>query len=332
MTIADMLKLGRRWWWVLLACPLLAAGAAYLVSSFLTPIYQANLMLLINQSRTPGVTNYDDILAAQQRTQTYSRLVTTRPVLEETIHRLNLTMTPDQLAKKLDVSPVRDTQLVTVAVSDPSAEQAAKIANTIGQVFIDQTQDQNVATISSSRDALQKEIDAAKQHVDDLTTQIADLRAQTNALTPAVQAQIAGLETQLSQYQSTYNGLVETQQQIDLANSQANSQIRIAEPAVAPTKFVKPRMLVNTALSGALGLLIAVGLVALAGYLDDTIKTGDDVRRLTGKAALGSIPRLVAADGIEPFESRILQPPNTIGVCAPPCSSRRSGSRSGHWS
>ena len=162
MTIADMLKLGRRWWWVLLACPLLAAGAAYLVSSFLTPIYQANLMLLINQSRTPGVTNYDDILAAQQRTQTYSRLVTTRPVLEETIHRLNLTMTPDQLAKKLDVSPVRDTQLVTVAVSDPSAEQAAKIANTIGQVFIDQTQAQNVATTSSSHDALQKEIDAAK--------------------------------------------------------------------------------------------------------------------------------------------------------------------------
>jgi non-specific protein-tyrosine kinase len=58
-------------------------------------------------------------------------------------------------------------------------------------------------------------------------------------------------------------------------------------------------MLVNTALSGALGLLIAVSLVALAGYLDDTIKTGDDVRRLTGKAALGSIPQLVAADGIE---------------------------------
>ena len=156
-------------------------------------------------------------------------------MLEETIHRLNLTMTPDQLAKKLDISPVRATQLVTVAVSDPSSEQVAKIADTIGQVFIDQTQDQNVATISSSRDALQKEIDAAKQHVDDLTTQIADLRAQTNALTPAVQAQITGLETQLSQYQSTYNGLVET-------SSRLISRIRRqTRRFVSPSRRWRPR-------------------------------------------------------------------------------------------
>jgi len=68
LTISDLLKLGRRWWWVLVACPLLAAGAAYLVSSFLTPIYQASLTLLINQSQSAGVSNYEDILAAQQRT------------------------------------------------------------------------------------------------------------------------------------------------------------------------------------------------------------------------------------------------------------------------
>lgn len=299
MTIADMVKLARRWWWVFVACPLLAAGAAYLVSSLLTPIYQANLMLLINQSRVPGVINYDDILAAQQRTQTYSRLVTTRPVLEETIRTLNLSVTPEQLLKKVDVSPVRDTQLFTVAVSDPSPEQAATIANTIGQVFIDQTRDQNIATTGTSRDALQKDIDAAKQQIDDLTTQIANLRNRVDASSAAVQAQIAGLETQLGQQQNTYDGLLATRQQIDLANAQANSQIRVAEPAVAPTTFVKPRTVVNTALSGVLGLLIAAGLVALAGYLDDTVKTGGDVRRLTGKAALGSIPSLVSADGVE---------------------------------
>ncbi len=299
MTIADMLKLGRRWWWVFVACPLLAAGAAYLVSSLLTPIYQANLMLLINQSRVPGVINYDDILAAQQRTQTYSRLVTTRPVLEETIRKLNLSMTPEQLLKKVDVSPVRDTQLFTVAVSDPRPEQAATIANTIGQVFIDQTRDQNVAATGTSREALQKEIDAAKQQIDDLTAQIVNLRDGPDASAAAVQSQIADLETRLGQQQSSYNGLLATQQQIDLANAQANSQIRVAEPAVAPTKFVKPRIVVNTALSGVLGLLIAAGLVALAGYLDDTVKTSGDVRRLTGKAALGSIPVLVSADGVE---------------------------------
>lgn len=73
----------------------------------------------------------------------------------------------------------------------------------------------------------------------------------------AVQAQIAGLEMQLSQFQSTYNSLLSNQRQIDLANAQATSQIRVAEPAVAP------RIVVNTVLSGVLGLLIAAGLVAL---------------------------------------------------------------------
>lgn len=237
--------------------PLLAAGAAYLVSSFITPVYQANLMLLINQSQAPGVTNYDDILAAQQRTQTYSRLVTTRPVLEATVKQLNLTLTPEQLLKKVNVSPVNDTQLVTVAVLDPSPQQAATIANTLGQVFIDQMQAQDIATTASSRDTLRKDIDDTKQHIDDLTTQITNLRNGPAALTDAVQAQIAGLEMQLSQFQSTYNSLLSNQRQIDLANAQATSQIRVAEPAVAP------RIVVNTVLSGVLGLLIAAGLVAL---------------------------------------------------------------------
>lgn len=299
MTIADMLKLGRRWWWVLVACPLLAAGAAFFVSSMLTPIYQANVMLLINQSGVPGFINYDDILAAQQRTQTYSRLVTTRPVLEETIRRLNLTLSPEELLQKVEVSSVSETQLFTVAVLDPSPKQAATIANTIGQVFIEQARDQNIATTGPSRDELQKDIDAAKQQIDALITQIVNLKSQPNAVTAAVQAQIAGLETQLSQYQSTYNDLLETQRQIDLANAQTNSQIRVAEPAVEPTQSVKPRIVVNTALSGALGLLIAFGLVALAGYLDDTVKASSDIRRLTGKAALGSIPLLESTRGVE---------------------------------
>jgi len=186
-----------------------------------------------------------------------------------------------------------------VAVSDPSPDQAASIANTIGQVFIEQTRDQQAALTNSSREALQKNIDDVKKQIDDVTAQIAELEAVPAALSPTEQVRLTGLQTQLSRYQSTYSDLLESQQRMDLATAQLNNQVRIAEQAIPPTAFIKPRILLNTALAGVLGLVIALGLVALAGYLDDTVKTSDEVRRLTGKAALSLIPALESPGEVE---------------------------------
>jgi succinoglycan biosynthesis transport protein ExoP len=65
--------------------------------------------------------------------------------------------------------------------------------------------------------------------------------------------------------------------------------------------------------------VIALGLVALAGYLDDTVKTSDDVRRLSGKAALSSIPALQSPGEIESL--RAPRRPRASAACEPHYSS-----------
>ncbi|HET7034434.1 MAG TPA: polysaccharide biosynthesis tyrosine autokinase [Thermomicrobiaceae bacterium] len=301
LTLSDVLRLARRWWWLIILCSLLAAGIAYLVSSWLTPVYQARATLLVEQSQTPGTLGYQDILASQQLTQTYSRLVSTRPVLDEAARQLGGGLTSDDLVAHLAVVPVSGTQLVHISVTDTSPERAAKIANTVGQVFIDQRQTQQAALTGSTRDDLQRSVDGLKQQIGDTSTRIAALQARSDVASESVQSQLTVLQRQLNDLQTTYSGLLEVMQRMNLDVAQATTQIQLVEQAVAPARPVRPRVMLNTVAAGGLGLLVALGSVLAIGYLDDTVKSSEDVRRLTGTYALGLVGALRAPGTVEPL-------------------------------
>jgi capsular polysaccharide biosynthesis protein len=60
-----------------------------------------------------------------------------------------------------------------------------------------------------------------------------------------------------------------------------------AQPSIDP---IKPRPLMNTAVAFIVGLLLAVGLAFAIEYLDDTIKSAEDVEKYLGVTVLGSVP------------------------------------------
>lgn len=302
VTFDDIRKLARRWWWLLLLCPLLAAGTAYALSAAQTPIYRSSIILLVQQSDTaPGSVGYNNILASEHLTQTYSQLVRSREVIGETIQRLGLPLTPEQLIARTAAAPIQNTQLLRVTVSDESPVNAAIIANTIGQVFIDQLRAQQMAITGTSRDELQRNADSVKRQIDDTSNRIAEISKSADATSPENQATLRSLQSLLSQYRTTYATLLEAQQSAAIQESAAGTRVRVAEQAVPPKSFASPRIMLNTVVAGILGLLIAVGLVALAGHLDDTVKNPDDVRRVGDYPTLGSIPALRGADGLEPL-------------------------------
>lgn len=299
LTVGDVLKLARRWWWVLVLCPLVAAVAAYGVSRSLPRVYEGDAILVIDQNQSAGAATYNDIQAAQQLATTYSTLATTRPVLTAVIQQLGLQTTPDQLAKQLTVTPVNNTQLLKIAADDRSPEMAANIANAVGQAFINQLKAQQSATVGSSGTEIQTNINTVKARIDSDSARLTQLQGQPDATSASVQAQITQLQTQLNQDQATYTSLLQAQQQMDLAAAQNGAQVRIAEQAVPPRTFVQPRITLNTAVAGLLGLLLACGIVLVVGYIDDTVKTSDDVQRVTGRTALGLIPTLRSPDAVE---------------------------------
>ena len=66
--------------------------------------------------------------------------------------------------------------------------------------------------------------------------------------------------------------------------------VSIVDIAVTPNKPVKPNKKLNILIAFVVGLMASVGLVFLLEYLDNTIKTSDDVEKLLGIPVLGVIP------------------------------------------
>ena len=69
------------------------------------------------------------------------------------------------------------------------------------------------------------------------------------------------------------------------------NSVRVAEPAKPPFEPVRPKVVQNTFLAALVGLMLAAGAALLIEYLDDTVKTSEDVDRVADLPTLGNIVR-----------------------------------------
>ena len=103
---------------------------------------------------------------------------------------------------------------------------------------------------------------------------------------------LSQLEKMLSLYQEIYINLLTSIESVRLARLQNTPNVVQIEAAALPVAPIRPRPVQNTLLAAALGLMLAAGLVFLIEYLDDTIKTVDDVERVLQLPVIGYIARM----------------------------------------
>lgn len=175
--------------------------------------------------------------ASQQLARNYGDLVKRRPVLQQVVTELNLPYGPGPLAGKITVRSPRS--LINIRVRDPDPESAAKIADTVARIFID------------------------------------DFRSRQ--LT-----QIAQFQASLSQY-----GISEDPS-IFAAQASTLSTLSVVEPALPPLSPYSPRTKLNILLGVVLGLLVVGLVVFLLEYLDERIKSIDELGLVTGLNTAGS--------------------------------------------
>jgi capsular exopolysaccharide synthesis family protein len=288
-----------RWLWLIVLGTLLAGGTAYLVSRNMTPIYRASTTLLINQARNPAITDYTSLITSERLAKTYAELFTKRPVLEEVANRLGVGIEETEEAGRgglptaIDVSPVRDTQLIQVNVEGDDPQLAMDIANTLPEVFIEQNAEMQLSRFASSKENLSEQLAIIESDMEATQQAINDLQGSDPA---ADQAELARLQTLLAQHQSNYASLLSSYEGIRLAEVQAMDNIVVAEPAELPKYPIKPRKLQNTLLAAVVGCMLAVGVAFLIEYLDDTIKTSEDVGQALALSTLGAITRFQSTD------------------------------------
>lgn len=97
--------------------------------------------------------------------------------------------------------------------------------------------------------------------------------------------QIAQFQAALAQYDIEDDGSIVAAQAATL------SGLEIVEEAVPSTIPVSPKTRFNMMVAGALGLLIAGLGVFLIEYLDDRIRTSEQLTQFSGMTVLGAVPR-----------------------------------------
>jgi len=94
-----------------------------------------------------------------------------------------------------------------------------------------------------------------------------------------------------------YTFLLQKHEEARIAQASTLSNINIVDPAITPEKPVKPKKKQYLLLGLLLALGLGIGLAFLQEYLDDTIKSADEAKRVMGFPLLAIIPHISAFEG-----------------------------------
>ncbi|CAA7603171.1 Chain length determinant protein [Acididesulfobacillus acetoxydans] len=171
------------------------------------------------------------------------------------------------------------------ATAADSVDQAGKLLD-YNALLADQQLAKTYATIAKSRTVEENVIKTLglSQTFDTLNKSITVdsvpntevLEIKVDNTSPALAAQIANATAK------EFSGAVIKIKKVD--------SVSVVDKAVAPHHPIKPKKSLNVMIAFVVGLMVAVGIAFLIEYLDNTIKTSDDVGKILGLPVLGVIP------------------------------------------
>ncbi|MDF1563922.1 MAG: polysaccharide biosynthesis tyrosine autokinase [Deltaproteobacteria bacterium] len=87
-----------------------------------------------------------------------------------------------------------------------------------------------------------------------------------------------------------YGMIVNRSKEAGLSGEQTTNNVQVVDRATVPWRPVKPRLTFSLTIAALFGLLLGVALAFLLEFLDNTVKTKEDIEADTGQTFLGIIP------------------------------------------
>jgi len=293
MELRRYLNIIWRWSWLLVLGTVLAGGAAYIASRSQTKLYTARATVLVNQAQGVAGPSYNDVLTSERLARTYANLIASRPVQEQVENNLNVDF--DATDTSVSAGVRRDTQLIDVSVESRDPDLSAAVANEAAKVFAEKIAQDQLGVRVSAISELENQAVAAQRAVDDRQQEVNRLVARPPELTEEQrQRQLADAQIQLDTARQSLTDARQDLQEARLEIGRTINSVAIASPALPPDSPSSPRVGFNTLLGALVGLIVVAGIVALLEYLDDTVKSADEVERAAGLPTLGAIRRFDA--------------------------------------
>ncbi len=288
MELRQYISVLVKWWWLILAS-VLVAGAASMLGTLTTPrVYQSRTTLMVGQALQNPNPNQSDFSTGQALAQSYADLVKREPILREALQSLGLNWDWLTLQGMVTSRVVPGTQLLEIIVSDTDPQRAKYLVDEIVNQLILQSPAGTDAKDAASRQFIQQQVEDLQANITKSQAEVRQLDDVIAGANSARQIQDARsrqteLQSQITTWQATYAQLTADLQQ------GATNFLSVVETAQVPATSVGTSLVSNVLLAAVIGLVLAGSAAFVLEYLDDTIKTADDVQKYVDATLLGGV-------------------------------------------
>jgi len=325
-------ELNRYWimmvrnWYLVAAVLLLCFAAGAFITYKTKPVYRATAQLIIEKEKERYYSTYKEEVDVDTSDldyyQTQYKLIKKRGLVQQVAKKLKLDEVPefsedgtdpaDELLEHIEVEPVKGSRLVNVSVDSRSPELAAKIVNTLADMYMRENLENR---LYASREILNKLPQGFT--VASLTDQ--DIRESlpsvvSNPLIQSLKNELIKYEGEYAnlskRYKDKHPAMVTAQARIDYIRHQIDREVehavdsvktelaggfkannvRVVEYANIPSSPVRPNKPGNLAFACAIGLALGMGIVYFRENIDTSIKDGAEVEQYLDIPFLGVVP------------------------------------------
>jgi polysaccharide biosynthesis transport protein len=285
MEIKDYFTPLTRWWRLIVAAILIAGLFSLIATIQQPPIYQTRTTLMIGRAIQDPNPEYYSFYSSQQLAATYADIAMRKIVQDGTMEALGLTWLP-----AYSVSSVPNTELLEIEVQDTDPVRAQAVANELANQLILQSPT-NRAESQSRQDFINQRLNTLEVKINETQADIDAKQIELDNLTSArqindLQNQISALQNKLDTLNYNYTSL--------LANTAQGAQnsLTIIEQANLPSEPIGPNRMMTVFTAIVAAFVLAAGASYLLAFLDNTIKSPEELKHLTSLSTLGAIPHI----------------------------------------
>jgi succinoglycan biosynthesis transport protein ExoP len=143
---------------------------------------------------------------------------------------------------------------------------------------------------------LESEYREVRQREELLTQALNQQKAEVNQMSERM-VQYSILKREAEANKALYDGLLTKLKEAGISAGLRSSNIRVVDPAMVPTYPARPAKTRNIILSFVIGLVGGIGLALLREYMDNTVKSPDDVETLARLPSLAVVPAFAESNG-----------------------------------
>ncbi len=145
-------------------------------------------------------------------------------------------------------------------------------------------------------EALGNDYNAARQREGLLNEALNEQKTEVNLMAQSM-VEYNILKREAEANKTMYDGLLTKLKEANISAGLKSSNIRVVDPAMVPSNPSRPAKARNIGLSFLVGLVGGIGLAFLREYLDNTVKTPDDIETLARLPALAVVPAFTSENG-----------------------------------